>query len=242
MTRGFRGFPDDGLRFLKGLKRNNKRPWFEARRSIYENAIKGPMDDFILALARDFQEFAPEFVATPKISRYRIYRDTRFSPNKTPYKTHVAAVFPRRGLEKHQGAGFYVHIEPGQAFAGGGLWRPLPADMVAIREHLSTRHQEFRKILADRTFRRLFGELGGETLKRVPPGFGKDHPAEDLLRHKQFLASRPLNPEIITTPRLHTEAVKSFKAMLPMIRFLNQPIVKRNKQTLGEQPAGPRTD
>ena len=242
MTLRFRGFPEEGLRFLKGLKRNNKRPWFQARKSIYENTIKGPMDDFILALARDFEEFAPEFVVNPKISRYRIYRDTRFSPNKTPYKTHVAAVFPRRGLEKHQGAGFYVHIEPGEAFVGGGLWRPMTADLVAIREYLSIRHQDFRKILADRKFRRSFGEIGGETLVRVPRGFPKDHPAEDLLRHKQFLASRRLEPEILTTPKLHTEAVKSFKAMLPMIRFLNEPIVKLNKQTLGERPAGRRAD
>jgi uncharacterized protein (TIGR02453 family) len=240
MTRRFSGFPEEGLNFLKGLKRHNKRPWFQARKSIYEDAVKDPLDEFILTLARDFEDFAPEFVASPKTSRYRIYRDTRFSANKAPYKTHAAAVFPRRSLDKHQGAGFYIHIDPQDSFVGGGLFRPMPKDLFALREHIANQYQELEGLLSARSFRRLFGEVGGDMLVRVPRGFRKDHPAGDLLRHKQFLASHRIDPIILTTPGLHTEVVKCFKALLPLLRFINEPIVGLNKQTLGEQPVGPR--
>jgi uncharacterized protein (TIGR02453 family) len=232
MTSRFRGFPEQGLRFLKGLKRNNKRPWFQARKSVYEETVKQPMEAFILALARDFERFAPEIVANPKVSAYRIYRDTRFSANKTPYKTHVAAVFPRRGLRKHQGAGFYVHIAPEEIFVGGGLYMPTGQDLFAVREHIAADHKDLRRILRNRSFRTLFEELQGETLVRVPRGFPKDHPAEDLLRHKQFLASRQLDADIATTPRLHTEVVRTFKALHPLIRFLNAPLAERARKTL----------
>lgn len=232
MTSEFGGFPEDGLRFLSGLKRNNERPWFNSRKRIYEESIKEPMDAFILALGKEFSLFAPEIIATPKVSRYRIYRDTRFSANKAPYKTHIAAVFPHRGLEKHQGAGFYVHIAPEEVFAGGGLYRPTPADLFKLREYIAAHHAEFRKILRSRSFRKLFGDLQGETLTRTPRGFSRDHPAEDLLRRKQFLASRPFDPGIAASPRLYTEVVQTFRTLYPMIRFLNKPIAKRSRHPL----------
>ena len=126
----FRGFPEEGMRFLVGLKRNNKREWFQKRKDIYLSTVKYPMASFIMAMSVDLENFAPELIGNPKISAYRIYRDTRFSPNKTPYKTHVAAVFPRRELEKHQGAGLYVHIAPDEVFVGGGLFRPVSTDLL----------------------------------------------------------------------------------------------------------------
>src|SRR5262245_47309712 len=101
-------FPKECLQFLRSLKRNNNREWFQAHKSIYEQFVKRPMTDLIVALAEDFQKFAPEMIASPKVSAYRIYRDTRFSSDKSPYKTHMAAVFPRSGLGKHEGAGFYL--------------------------------------------------------------------------------------------------------------------------------------
>ena len=109
------------LKFLKDIAKNNNRDWFQERKSVYEDAIKQPMQDLVEALAEDFSRFAPEMIASPKASIYRIYRDTRFSKDKSPYKTHAAAVFPRRGLEKHQGAGFYLHISPEEVFIGGGV-------------------------------------------------------------------------------------------------------------------------
>ena len=121
--RAFSAFPEEALRFLRALKRNNNREWFQKHKSNYEQHIKQPMTVLIQSLQADFQQFAPEVIATPKVSAYRIYRDTRFSKDKSPYKTHVAAVFPRSGLTKHEGAGFYVQIATDQLLIGGGLYK-----------------------------------------------------------------------------------------------------------------------
>src|SRR4051794_21189306 len=112
MARATPRFPPETVRFLRALKRNNRREWFQTRKERFEAEVRAPMIDVIEQLALDFREFAPELVASPKSSLYRIYRDTRFSENKTPYKTHVAAVFPWRGLPKHEGAGLYFHVAP----------------------------------------------------------------------------------------------------------------------------------
>src|SRR3954466_10447691 len=123
MSKGpFTAFPKEGLKFLQSLKRHNNREWFQRHKSIYEQHVKQPIFDLITALGQDFQQFAPEMAASPKVSAYRIYRDTRFSKDKSPYKTHVAAVFPHSALGKHAGAGFYVHIAPSEVFIGGGLY------------------------------------------------------------------------------------------------------------------------
>src|SRR5262245_34863327 len=122
-------FPNEGLKFLQTLKRNNNREWFNKHKGIYEESVKRPIEDLIAALAEDFRTFAPEMVASSKVSAYRIYRDTRFSKDKSPYKTHVAAVFPRAGLGKHEGAGFYLHVSHSELFIGGGLYMPEPEDL-----------------------------------------------------------------------------------------------------------------
>ena len=114
-------FTADTLKFLRALKRNNRREWFNAHRDDYEVHVRQPMTVIVERLAHDFRGFAPELVASPKVSIYRIYRDTRFSDNKTPYKTHAAAVFPTRGLPKHEGAGVYFQISPDEVWIGGGM-------------------------------------------------------------------------------------------------------------------------
>ena len=228
----FDGFPETGVRFLRSLKRNNRREWFQERKGTYLDQVKAPMEDFILAVADAFRRFAPEMVANPKVSAYRIYRDTRFSKDKSPYKTHVAAVFPRRGLAKHEGAGFYVHIAPDDVFVGGGLYMPDKQALQALREHLALNHRQFRSKVGSRRFRHLFGEISGEQLSRVPRGFPADHPAGDLLRHKQFLASRQFEPDFATSPAFFPEVVQTFKALLPMIRLLNEPIVGQHSSGL----------
>src|SRR5947209_6587562 len=169
--RSFSAFPKEGLQFLRSLKRNNNREWFQKHRSNYEQHIKQPMADLIEALHMDFQEFAPEMIASPKVSAYRIYRDTRFSKDKTPYKTHVAAVFPRSGLSKHEGAGFYLHIGPAELLIGGGLYMPFPEDLSAVRWHIAENPETFLAIVGGGKFRKMFGDLGGERLSRVPRGF-----------------------------------------------------------------------
>ena len=231
MTQRFPGFPEEGFRFLGSLKRNNKREWFQKRKDKYLATVKNPMEKLILTLAEDLRDFAPEMVATPKVSAYRIYRDTRFSPNKSPYKTHAAAVFPRRGLGKHEGAGFYVHIAPDEVFIGGGLYMPSSPDLQAVREHLAENHHAFRSRTHSPRFRKFFGQISGDQLRRVPRGFSPDHPAADLLRHKQFLASRVFVPAQATTPDFYPDMIRTFKALLPMIRFLNEPIVARREHS-----------
>ncbi len=200
--------------------------------------VKAPMESFILAMAEEFRTLAPELLATPKSSAYRIYRDTRFSSDKTPYKTQVAAVFPPRGLGKHEGACLYVHIAPDEVFVGGGLYMPARPDLQAVREHLAENHRRLRARIRTRAFRDSFGELGGAQLSRVPRGFPSEHPAADLLRHKQFLASKQFEPGLAMTPEFQPEVVRTFTALLPMVRFLNEPILERRAKSLQELSPG----
>jgi uncharacterized protein (TIGR02453 family) len=225
----FSTFPKEGLQFLRSLKRHNNREWFQEHKGIYEKHVKQPLADLVEAIAGEFQQFAPEMIASPRTSSYRIYRDTRFSKDKSPYKTHVAAVFPRSGLGKHEGAGFYIHIAPTELLIGGGLYMPLPEDLAAVREHIASDTKSFLAIVGNRQFRKLFGTVGGEQLARVPRGFPPDHPAADYLRNKQFLAGRNLEPEIATTPAFYRLVVETFKGMVPFVRFLNAPIVKSRR-------------
>ena len=227
--RAFSAFPKEGLQFLRSLKRNNNREWFQKHRGNYEEHVKQPMSDLIEALHADFQKFAPEMTASPKVSAYRIYRDTRFSKDKSPYKTHVAAVFPRSGLDKHEGAGFYVHIATDELLVGGGLYMPLPEDLSAVRTHIFENSRKFVSIVENKAFRRTFGELGGEQLTRVPRGFPAESPVADYLRHKQFLAGRNLPPELATTSRFYKTLLDTYRAMLPLIRFLDDPIVRTRR-------------
>jgi uncharacterized protein (TIGR02453 family) len=225
----FLAFPKEGLQFLRTLKRNNNREWFQKHKSIYESSLKRPMSDLIAALAEDFQKFAPEMVASPKASAYRIYRDTRFSNDKSPYKTHVAAVFPRNGLGKHEGAGFYLHIDPSELLIGGGLYMPLPEHLSSVRQKISDDAGSFLKIITNRQFRKMFGTVTGEKLSRVPRGFRPDHPAAEYLKYKQFLASKTFPCAVATTPSFYRIVVETFRAMLPFIRFLNEPIVRSRR-------------
>jgi len=227
--RAFSAFPKEGLQFLRSLKRNNNREWFQKHRGNYEQHVKQPMAELIEALHAEFQEFAPEMIASPKVSAYRIYRDTRFSKDKSPYKTHVAAVFPRSGLSKHEGAGLYVHIAPEELLVGGGLYMPLPEDLNAVRSHIFENHKRFLKIVENAPFRRRFGKLEGEQLTRVPRGFPADHVIADYLRYKQFLAGRNFPPEHATTPRFYKTLIETFRAMLPLVRFLNEPILRTRR-------------
>ncbi|PYS51127.1 MAG: TIGR02453 family protein [Acidobacteria bacterium] len=222
----FPGLPKEGLQFLRSLKRNNNREWFQKHMSIYETRVRQPMECLVTAMATEFEQFAPEMVASPKVSAYRIYRDIRFSKDKSPYKTHVAAVFPRSGLGKHEGAGYYLHLAPTELLIGGGLYMPLPEDLNAVRNHIAENAKAFVRIVEGRPFRRLFGSLGGEQLRRVPRGFSPDHAVAKYLRYKQFLASRTFDPDVATTAGFYKLVVETFRAMLPFIRFLNEPLIQ----------------
>jgi uncharacterized protein (TIGR02453 family) len=219
-------FPAAGLDFLRKLRRNNRREWFLKNKQTYEEFVRQPMIELVNALAPEFATFAPEIVASPKVSLYRIYRDTRFSKDKSPYKTHVAAGFSHRGLEKNQGAGFYLHITPSEFLIGGGLYSPQTEDLAAVRHHTALHYKRLTTILNARPFRRLFDGLSGEQLVRVPRGFPADHPAADFLRRKQFLASRLLSAEAVTTPQFGSIVLDTFRTLHPLLEFLNEPIVR----------------
>src|SRR4030095_12072586 len=196
-------FTADTLKFLRALKRNNRREWFNAHRDDYETHVRQPMTTIVERLADDFRAFAPELVASPKVSMYRIYRDTRFSDNKTPYKTHIAAVFPTRGLLKHEGAGLYFHISPDEVWVGGGMYAPQPAQLFAVREHIAGPVDELRRIVGSPGFRRHVGKLEGEKLTRVPRGFPKDHEAAEFLKHRHFLAGAEFPASLAPSHTLH---------------------------------------
>ena len=184
------------------------------------------MLQLIEALSGEFAEFAPEIVASPK-SLFRIYRDTRFSKDKRPFKTHVAASFSVKGLDRHEGAGFYFHIAPTELWIGGGIYRPATDELRSVRDHIATNHARLGKIVEARQFRKLVGTLQGEQSSRMPRGYPTDHPAENYLRFKDLLAARELKPTDATKPDFFKTLVESFRAMHPLIRFLNEPIVQR---------------
>jgi len=212
------------LKFLRALKRNNRREWFNRHRDEYERHVRQPMTDIVEQLAHDFRAFAPELVASPKISMYRIYRDTRFSENKAPYKTHVAAVFPTRGLAKHEGAGLYFHISADEVWIGGGMYSPQPAQLVAVREHIAANVRQLRAIVESPAFRRRVGTLEGDKLKRVPRGFSKDHEAAEYLKHRYFIAGAEFPGVFAASPRFYGTLLSVFREVLPLSRFLNHPL------------------
>ena len=219
-------FSGESLRFLRALRRNNRREWFGAHRDDYEAHIRQPMTAIIVQLADDLRAFAPEIVASPKTSMYRIYRDVRFSGNKAPYKTHVAASFPTRGLPKHEGAGLYFHLSPDELLIGGGMYAPSTPQLHAVREHVATNFSRLRTLVASPAFRRDVGVLDGKRLLRVPRGFPKDHPAAEYLTLKQFLAGRELSPTFATRPAFYGTLLTVFRRLAPVIRFLNAPLTR----------------
>jgi uncharacterized protein (TIGR02453 family) len=209
------------LSFLRALKRNNDRDWFRARKAEYERHVRGPMIALVQRLARDLPAFAPELVADPKVSLYRIYRDTRFSGDKSPLKTHVAAHFPSRVLGRSSGAGLYLEVAPAWVWIGGGLYMPEATELRAIREQISTTHPRLHRLVTSGPFARRVGTLDGERLTRVPRGYAKDHPAAHYLRYRQFLAGREYEAGFATSPRFYTEVLAVFRAVAPVVRFLN---------------------
>ncbi|HEX7085818.1 MAG TPA: DUF2461 domain-containing protein [Vicinamibacterales bacterium] len=214
------------LSFLRSLARNNDREWFRARKEDYERHVRAPMLAVIQRLAADLPDFAPDLIAS-RDSLYRIYRDTRFSEDKRPFKTHVAASFFSRRLPRRAGAGLYFHIDPNvdrDVWIGGGIYAPEPHELRRIREHLADHHVHFRSVVKAPAFRRLVGEVQGERLTRVPRGFAADHPAADYLKLKQLYAGRSYELSLATSPRFYPELLRVFRAVAPLVAFLNEPL------------------
>jgi uncharacterized protein (TIGR02453 family) len=179
------------------------------------------MHALIEALNAKMLKFAPDYIQEPERAVYRIYRDTRFSPDKTPYKDHVAAIFPRRGFSKHACAGLYFSVSPKEIEVAGGVYMPGKEELLALRTHIAEHHEDFRRLIAARPLRALMGELQGDRLTRVPKGFAATHPAADLVCYKQWLFYVMLDPALATTPRLFEELIERFRVMTPLLDFLN---------------------
>lgn len=229
MASEFAGFPPEAMRFFRGLTRNNNREWFQQRKQIFDEKVKAPMVELVEAINGELLAFAPQHVIEPREAIYRIYRDTRFSADKTPYKTHIAANFPRRGFPKHAAAGYYVSVSPKEIEVAGGIYLPGPEELLTIRSFLSEHYGELRRLIADRKLRSLMGELQGEQLQRPPKGFPGDHPAEDLLRHKQWYFYVTLDGALAPTAELLPEVVKRFRAMQPFVDAMNRPLLERRR-------------
>jgi uncharacterized protein (TIGR02453 family) len=231
VTSRFPGFPREGLQFLSDLARNNHRNWFRPRKPIFEQEVKRRMCELVDAVNAALTSFAPDYVTDADKAVYRIYRNTRFSPDKTPYKDHIAASFRHRRLACGEGgAGYYFAVSHKEVAVGGGLYQPSPETLLAVRNHIAERHEEFRRIAKSRAVQRLLGALQGERLTRAPKGFSPEHPAADLLRYKQFVLYVELAPDIAATPGLYTEVVKRFQTMTPFLEFLNAPLLGRRKK------------
>jgi len=217
-------FTSKSLSFLRSLKRNNKREWFHERREQYELHCRGPMIAIVERLADDFRSFAPEMLADPKVCLLRPFRDTRFSEDKTPLKTHVGATFPNRALGRMNGAGFYFEVAPAWVWIGGGLWRPDTSQLHLVREHIIDNLDEFEEMVGAPRLKKL-GGLQGDRLTRVPRGFAKDHPAAEYLQYRQFMAFREEPAAFATRKDFYKQVRETLATIAPLVRFLNQPLV-----------------
>jgi uncharacterized protein (TIGR02453 family) len=224
-------FPAATLRFLRALKCHNDREWFRARREEYDRVVRDPMVAVIERLAVDFGRFAPEMVASPKTSLYRVYRDTRFSEDKRPLKTHVSASFRWRGLPKGEGAGLYLEVDPRWSWMGGGFYAPASQHLVRIRAHISETYPAIRRIVRGATFTRVLGTLDGDRLTRQPRGYAPGDPASEFLKYKQFLAGREYPAGFATTAAFYPALLETFKAAMPLIRFLNEALLEDSGPT-----------
>ncbi len=234
MGRSSSPFTNKTLSFLRALKRNNDREWFRARKDQYEQHVRQPMIEVVERLADDFRSVAPELIASPKHSLFRIYRDTRFSSNKKPLKTHAAAVFRPKDLPKPQGAGLYFEIAPGWVWIGGGMWRPEPPELIRLREHIADTWPEIRDITRTASFRKRFESLSGDTTTRVPRGYPAGHPAADFLKFRQFYGGAEFPASLAYSREFYATLIATFKALMPLVRFLNEPL-RAGSNTLREE-------
>jgi uncharacterized protein (TIGR02453 family) len=217
-------FHPDALKFLRGLEKNNDRDWFNERKAVYESELKEPMLAIIRKITDAMLEFAPNHVRPAEKSLFRIYRDTRFSNNKLPYKTHVAAWWSHMGMEKTSGAGYYFQVSPKGVVIAAGSYMPEKEQLAAIRHWLLENHVAFRSLLDKPAVRKTFKEFEGEALTRPPKGFPCEHPAMDLIKCKQWGLSTTLPADAALEANFATTLIKHFKLLAPLVDALNTPI------------------
>lgn len=208
------GVQSTTVTFLKDLSKNNNREWFQSHKPQYETAlenIKQVKDEVVNALSKK------DIIEDGRV--FRIYRDVRFSKDKAPYKNNFGIHFTRAGKERR--GGYYLQIEPGNSFAGGGFWAPEPGDLKRIRDEFAYDDKTIRKILSNNRFTKYFGTLQGDELKTSPSGYDRDHPAIDLIRKKQFIISRNFSDTEVIDKSFVKEVTLSFEAMRPFFDYIS---------------------
>ncbi len=217
-------FRPAALTFLRNLARNNDREWFTPRKAVFESELKEPMLAIIRKVTDAMADFAPEHVRPAEKSLFRIYRDTRFSSDKRPYKTHIAAWWSHQGLEKTSGAGYYFHVSAKEVIIAAGAYMPEKDQLAAIRHWLLENHAEFRKVLRTAALRKAFSEFEGNALTRPPKGFPREHPALDLIQCRQWGLSATLPAQAALDPGLAATLIRHFRLAAPVVAALNAPI------------------
>jgi uncharacterized protein (TIGR02453 family) len=214
------------IKFLKDLKKNNNKPWFDAHRKQYESA-KADFAAFIQAVIDGHAKNDPTIKnLVAKDCMFRINRDVRFSKDKSPYKTNFGASINKGGKKSMQ-AGYYFHCEPGQGFAGGGLYVPMPEDLRKVRQEIDYNLADFKKIINARSFKSIYGDLDRSAeflLSRVPKGYEADNPAAEYLKFKSLIAMYPVKDTDLTSKDLVKKTVAGFVALQPLITFLNHAV------------------
>ena len=218
----YASFEPETIRFLEELAANNNREWFAGNKSRYEEQVLDVALRFIQSMQDPLADIAPHFVAQPTRvggSLMRVYRDTRFSKNKLPYKTNIGIQFRHELAKDVHAPGYYLHVEPGMVFVGVGMWRPEPDALRAIRERIVAKPAEWQRVRSDKRFRRYF-ELGGESLTRPPRGFDKEHEHIADIKRKSFIGVRELDDRAALAPQFQKTVETSFRAGEPLMRFL----------------------
>jgi len=221
-ARRYASFDPETLAFLRELSCNNNREWFKANKSRYEEQVLDVALRFIASMQDPLAEIAPRFVAEPTRmggSLMRVYRDTRFSKNKTPYKTNIGIQFRHERAKDVHSPGYYVHIDPDTVFVGIGMWRPDSDSLRAIRNRIAARPAEWQRLLQDQMFKRRF-DLGGEKLTRPPRGFDKDHECIEDIKRKSFIAVQDFEVDDCVSPQFQRKVETTFKAGTPYMQFL----------------------
>lgn len=214
------------LPFLKKLQKNNNKPWFDENRALYVSA-KSEFETLVGSLITSFSKIDPAIGhLEPKNCIFRINRDVRFSKDKSPYKNNFGA-FINAGGKKSPLAGYYLHIEPGASFVGGGLYMPMPDMLAKVRQEIDYDLPEFKKIISAAAFKKQYGELyrGDDiSLTRVPKGYDPSNPAAEFLKLKSFIVMRPLSDEEAQSKDLEKTCVAAFKALKPLVDFINRSV------------------
>ena len=223
-------FTREGIQFMADLAANNERSWFQPRKAHFERLVKEPMEALCEALAERFEQRGIPLLADPKSSPFRIYRDTRFSRDKSPYKTHLAATFPWTEVDPEAGLrvdgdahgnGGYFNFQPGEMYVGGGMWMPARPRLEAFRLAVRDEPERVRGALEEPGFVAWFGGARShEELKRLPPGYPTDHPLADLFRWKDVVFGRRLSDREVCSSRLPDILADGFSAAMPVFRFL----------------------